>query len=99
MSFPEAIRQVYYDTALYTDEALALLLNVVGADRAMLGTERPGDGSHKKNDAEVWADDIAAALRRIPGVTNKNLDLVLGDTALSIFPRLAKNLAAAGARS
>jgi 4-oxalmesaconate hydratase len=96
-SFPEAIRQLYYDTALYTPEALALLLGVVGPERALLGTERPGDGSHQRNAS--WADDIAAVVRSLPGLTDKDLDQVLGDTALAIFPRLAAKLNRAGAAS
>jgi predicted TIM-barrel fold metal-dependent hydrolase len=96
-SFPDAIRQLYYDTALYTPEALALLLGVVGPERALLGTERPGDGSHQRNAS--WADDIAAVVRSLPGLTDKDLDQVLGDTALAIFPRLAAKLNRAGAAS
>jgi 4-oxalmesaconate hydratase len=93
-TFTEAIRQIYYDTALYTPGALALLLQAIGPDRVLLGTERPGDGSHQRNAS--WADDIAAVLRSLPDVTEKDLDQVLGDTALSLFPRLAANLEKAG---
>jgi predicted TIM-barrel fold metal-dependent hydrolase len=96
-TFTEAVRQVYYDTALYTPEALTLLLQAIGADRVLLGTERPGDGSHQRDAA--WADDIAGVLRGLPDVTEAALDLVLGDSALSIFPRLAANLEKAGANS
>jgi predicted TIM-barrel fold metal-dependent hydrolase len=96
-SFTEAIRQLYYDTALYTPEALALLLAVVGPERALLGTERPGDGSHQRNAS--WADDIAAVVRSLPDLTDKDLDHVLGDTAIAIFPRLAAKLDRAGAAS
>jgi OH-DDVA meta-cleavage compound hydrolase len=94
-TFDEAIRKLYYDTCLYTEEALALLVKAVGSDRVVLGTERPGDGSHKKTPAEGWADDIAAVLRGNADNSPADLDLMLGDTALDIFPRLRKNLAAA----
>jgi predicted TIM-barrel fold metal-dependent hydrolase len=97
-TFDDAIRKMYYDTCLYTKESLALLVEAIGADRVVLGTERPGDGSHKKTPAEGWADDIAAVLRSNPANTPADLDLMLGDTALDIYPRLRKNLeAAAGA--
>jgi predicted TIM-barrel fold metal-dependent hydrolase len=99
-TFDEAIRQIYYDSALYTRNSLELLVETVGADRVVLGTERPGDGSHKREEGkagEVWADDIAAVLRSIPGNRDSDLDLMLGDTALEIFPRLRRNLQAAGA--
>ncbi|MDF3307965.1 amidohydrolase family protein [Rhodococcus sp. T2V] len=95
-TFDEAVRKCYYDTSLYTEEALDLLVKAIGADRIVLGTERPGDGSHKKTTTEGWADDIAAVLRGLPGAEEKGLDQMLGDTALDIFPRLRKNLEAAG---
>jgi predicted TIM-barrel fold metal-dependent hydrolase len=98
-TFDDAIRRMYYDTCLYTRESLALLVDVIGADRVVLGTERPGDGSHKKTPGESWADDIAAALRTLPGPSGPELDLMLGDTALEIFPRLRGNLAAAAAQN
>jgi 4-oxalmesaconate hydratase len=96
-TFDEAIRRLYYDTALYTEEALALLVTAVGSDRVVLGTERPGDGSHKRTPTEAWADDIAAVLRGIPAHSARDIDLMLGDTALDLFPRLRKNIDVAGA--
>lgn len=96
-TFLDAIRQVYFDTALYTPEALDLLVNVIGSDRIVLGTERPGDGSHAGSRGVAWADDVAAVLRGLPSTTEEGLDLILGDTAASLFPRLAKNLAACNA--
>jgi 4-oxalmesaconate hydratase len=94
-TFDEAIRQIYYDTSLYTEDALSLLVKAIGSDRVVFGTERPGDGSHKRTPAQGWADDIAGALRANPANTERDLDLILGDTALEIFPRLGKNLHAA----
>lgn len=47
-TFDDAVRKLYYDSTLYTEEALRLLIKEIGADRVVLGTERPGDGSHKK---------------------------------------------------
>lgn len=38
------VRRFYYDTCLYTADALELLMKVVGADRVLFGTERPGSG-------------------------------------------------------
>lgn len=99
ISFADAVRQLYFDTSLYTTEALALLRMVMGADRIVFGTERPGDGSHKhaSGGEGVWADDIASVLRAIPGIEQSELDQMLGNNALDIYPRLRKNLQAAGA--
>lgn len=91
-TFDEAVRQIYYDTALYTRDSLELLVKAIGSDRMVLGTERPGDGSHKKTSSGAWADDIAATLRTLEVCEEKDLDLILGDTALNIFPRLRTRL-------
>ena len=100
LGFDDAVRQLYFDTSLYTKEALALLRSVMGAERMCFGTERPGDGSHRhgaKKEGETWADDIAAVLRGIPGIEDNELDRILGDNALDIYPRLRRNLQAVGA--
>lgn len=43
------VRRFYYDTCLYTSDALELLFKVVGADRVLFGTERPGSGRSFEN--------------------------------------------------
>lgn len=91
-TFDEAIRQVYYDTALYTNDALELLVKAIGSDRIVLGTERPGDGSHKHSPTGGWADDIGAALRGLDVCKEDDIDRMLGDNAWDIYPRLRKNL-------
>ncbi|MEO6379800.1 MAG: amidohydrolase family protein, partial [Caulobacteraceae bacterium] len=44
-SFLEGMRKLYYDTVLYSEEALRLLIKTVGADRCLFGAECPGVGS------------------------------------------------------
>jgi 4-oxalmesaconate hydratase len=44
-SFLEGMRNLYYDTVLYSEEALRLLIKTVGADRCLFGAECPGVGS------------------------------------------------------
>ena len=45
----------------------------------------------------MWADDIAAVLRGLGECSEEDLDLMLGDTALDIYPILRPNLKKAGA--
>jgi 4-oxalmesaconate hydratase len=42
--FRNRLRKFWFDTCLYTPESLELLFRVVGADRVLFGTERPGSG-------------------------------------------------------
>jgi OH-DDVA meta-cleavage compound hydrolase len=43
--FIDRMRKMYYDSVLYSREALELLIKVVGVDRVMYGSECPGVGS------------------------------------------------------
>ena len=46
-AFPDRMRNLYYDTVLYSKDSLELLFKTVGADRCLFGTERPGVGTVK----------------------------------------------------
>lgn len=87
-SFDEALRMLYYDTCIYTPESLALLFKVVGADRCMLGTERPGDGTMKLPDGTMQ-DDLKPVIENTPGLTQDEIKGILGETAKKVFTRLA----------
>ena len=41
------MRNLYYDTVLYSKDSLELLFKTVGVDRCLFGTERPGVGTVK----------------------------------------------------
>ena len=43
--FLEGMRNLYFDTVLYTQDALELLIKTVGVDRCLFGSECPGVGS------------------------------------------------------
>ena len=43
--FFEKLRRIWFDTCLYSPQALGLLFETVGADRCCFGTEKPGTGS------------------------------------------------------
>ncbi|WP_372604192.1 amidohydrolase family protein [Actibacterium sp.] len=44
-TFLERLGKIWFDTTLYSEDALRLLFNVMGTDRLVFGTERPGTGS------------------------------------------------------
>lgn len=43
--FRDRLRHLYYDTVLYTPEAIAFLIRTVGVDRCIFGAECPGVGA------------------------------------------------------
>lgn len=65
IDFRERMRGLYYDTVLYSDDALRLLIKTVGADRCLFGAECPGVGSmvnpqtgRTLDDIKPWIDGI-----------------------------------------
>ena len=57
---------MWFDSSLYTPEALELLIKVIGADRVMFATECPGTGSaldpktnRSMDDTAHWIQDFA----------------------------------------
>ncbi len=45
--YEESLRQLYFDTSLYIQDALETLFRWATPDRCMFGTERPGSGTAK----------------------------------------------------
>lgn len=56
--FEDKLRMLYYDTCLYTQDSIELLLRAVGTDRCMFGSEKPGTGSVRDPETGRWIDDI-----------------------------------------
>lgn len=57
-TYEAQMRKLYYDTCLYTQDSIELLLRAVGVDRCLFGTEKPGTGSHRDPETGRWIDDI-----------------------------------------
>ncbi|HRK62750.1 MAG TPA: amidohydrolase family protein [Terricaulis sp.] len=58
IDFLDRMRHLYYDTVLYSEEALRLLIKTVGADRCLFGAECPGVGSTIDKATGRTLDDI-----------------------------------------
>ena len=80
------IRQLYFDTALYNTESLELLFKVVGPDRCLFGTERPGAGS--KNDPRTgrWYDDVRPMIESIAWLSAEQKEQIFHKNAEKVFP-------------
>ena len=58
IDFLERMQHLYYDTVLYSEEALRLLIKTVGADQCLFGAECPGVGSAVNPVTGRTMDDI-----------------------------------------
>jgi aminocarboxymuconate-semialdehyde decarboxylase len=74
------VSRFYYDTVVYTPRNLRFLLDVVGADRVVFGTDWP---------APMTFEDPVGRLERMPELTEAEREALLWGTAESLFERRA----------
>lgn len=85
VSFEESFRQLYFDTALYTQDALAMLFRWAGPDRCMFGTERPGAGTAKDPKLGTWMDDTRPMIEGIESLSDADKKMIFEDNARKVF--------------
>jgi aminocarboxymuconate-semialdehyde decarboxylase len=79
------LSQLYVDTITHDDALLAYLVSRLGADRVVVGTDRPFD---------MGLDDPRGAVARLPGLDEVARAAILGENARSF---LGRGLSSAGA--
>jgi predicted TIM-barrel fold metal-dependent hydrolase len=90
--FENVAKQFYYDTCLYTQEALELLFKVMGPDRCLFGTEAPGAGSSVNPHTGKAMDDLKSSIAAIEWLGPNDRKKILEDNAKKIY-RLGLGLA------
>ncbi len=96
--FSEGMCKLYYDTVLYTEDALRLLIKTVGAERCLFGSECPGVGSAVNPDTGRQFDDVRALIEKIEWLTAEQKRMILCDNASKVF-KLPRARPDAGARA
>lgn len=71
----EYLRDMYYDTLVFTDEALRHLAAEVGADRLVIGTDHP----------IPWQADSVNHILNAPGFTDAERRMMLSETAAKLL--------------
>ncbi len=72
----ETLRRLYFDTVLHNPQALRYLIDLVGADRIMIGTDYPFEaGDH----------DPLATIEAIPRLTGDERTMILSGTARTLI--------------
>jgi 4-oxalmesaconate hydratase len=79
------MRRLYYDTCLYSVESLELLFKVVGPDRCLFGTERPGAGSAENPRTGDWYDDTKPLIDGIGFLSDEERSAVYEGNARSVY--------------
>ncbi|WP_055481963.1 amidohydrolase family protein [Sphaerimonospora mesophila] len=81
----EKLRRLWFDTCLYTQEAIELLVRVVGVDRCLFGTEKPGTGSQINPENGRWFDDIHLLVRDIDWLGDADREAIFSGNASALF--------------
>ncbi len=85
MDFLEGARKLYYDTVLYTADALDLLLKTMGPDRCLFGAECPGVGSTIDPATGRTRDDVRPMIESIEWLSPQQKQAIYEDNARRLF--------------
>ena len=83
--FEVSIRRLYYDTCMYSRNALDLLFKEVGPDRCLFGAENPGMGSSADPTTGEQMDDLAPIIESIDWLTPSQKTAIFEGNARSLF--------------
>jgi OH-DDVA meta-cleavage compound hydrolase len=83
--FSDRMRNLYYDTVLYSADALTLLFKTVGPDRCMFGTERPGVGTVKDPKTGKWLDETRHIIEGFEWLSAAEKKMIFEDTARKVY--------------
>ena len=83
--FSDQMRKLYYDTVLYSKDALELLFKTVGVDRCVFGTERPGVGTVKDPRTNRWLDETRYIIEDFEWLSDADKQLIFEDNAKKVF--------------
>jgi OH-DDVA meta-cleavage compound hydrolase len=84
-TFYDGLRRLYFDTVLYTAQALELLFKTVGPDRCLFGTERPGVGTAKDPKTGKWMDDVKSYIDSFTWLSDADKKTIFEDNAKKLF--------------
>ena len=83
--FIDGMRNMYYDSVLYSKEALELLIKVVGADRILYGSECPGVGSSINHETGETYDKTVPLIESIDWLTAEDKYKIFEGNAKKVF--------------
>ena len=89
-TFDEHLKKLYFDTGLYNTESLELLFKIVGPDRCLFGTERPGAGSKIDPRTGKWYDDVRPLIEGIPFLTAEDKEKIFHRNAEQVFGKVGQ---------
>jgi len=77
--------KLYFDTVLYTEGALRLLIETVGVERCLFGSECPGVGSTIDPATGHTMDHIAPLIQKFDFLSAADRKMIFEDNARRVF--------------
>ena len=87
--FEEFMRRFYFDTAVYSPEAMELLIKIVGVDRLIFASEMLGGVTTIDPNTGRWFDDNKPLLDEIAWLSTEDRQKIFEDNVKAAYPRLA----------
>jgi OH-DDVA meta-cleavage compound hydrolase len=84
-NFYDMLRNLYFDTVLYNEESLRLLIKTVGVDRCLFGAECPGVGSTVDPETGHTLDHIAPYIKKFDWLSDADKQAIFSGNAISLF--------------
>jgi 4-oxalmesaconate hydratase len=83
--FRDRLRKLYFDTVLYSRDAIELLVKVVGPSQCLYGAEMPGVGSAIDPETGKAFDEIIPYIKEMSFVSEAERQAILGGNAAKLF--------------
>jgi predicted TIM-barrel fold metal-dependent hydrolase len=83
--FEDRLRKMYFDTVLYSKEALELLIRVVGPDNLLFGSECPGVGSAIDRRTGETYDRIAPVIQAFDWLSEADKAKIFSENARRLY--------------
>jgi 4-oxalmesaconate hydratase len=90
-SFDDKLRRLHFDTTTYDKDALELLFKVVGADRVLFATEKPGTGSARDPKTGWDFDDLKPVIESIAFLSEQDRRDVFECNCTRLYTRFQKD--------
>ena len=90
--FDEAVKRLYFDTAIYSQGAMETLIRAVGVDNVLFASEMLGAVNAVDPETGRWFDDNRPYLEAIEWLTEEDRRKIFEQNARKVFPRLRSYL-------
>jgi 4-oxalmesaconate hydratase len=89
--FDDKLKRLNFDTTTYDKDALELLFKVVGPDRVLFATEKPGTGSAKDPKTGLDFDDLKPVIESFSFLTEEDRRNVFECNCTRLYSRFRKD--------